>query len=379
MRIALVHDYLSQDGGAERVLAALHELWPSAPIFLLFHDREKITNFPQAEIHESFLSRLPFVKSCFEWYLPLMPLATERHNLKNFDVVVSSSSSFAKGVITSPETLHISYCHTPTRFLWGDTHEYLADLRSGWLVKLGLSGVIHRLRLWDKMSTDRVDHFVVNSRTVQQRLLKYYRRPSEVINPPVNVENFHPATTVGDYYVAGGRIVPYKRLDIVISAFNRLRWPLKIFGTSPELGTSREIDRLQRFARPNIEFLGQVSEREKADLLSHARAFIHPQAEDFGITPLEAMASGRPVIAYAAGGATETVIPGETGIFFRNQTWESLLDALLQFNYENWDSARLAEHAESYNANRFKDKMKQYVEHRWEEFQRGLRQPALIN
>lgn len=372
MRVALVHDYLAQDGGAERVLKALHEIWPTAPIFVLFHDKEKINYIPVENINESFLAKLPFNNSAYQWYLQWMPLATESHNLKDFDVVISTASMFAKGVITGPDTLHISYCHTPPRFLWADNYAYISDLRQGRLVKFILPHFIHRLRLWDKMSVDRVDNFVANSRTVQQRINKYYRRESEVIYPPVDTETFTPQTNVGDYFIAGGRLVAYKRFDLIINAFNRLGWPLKIFGTGPELET------LRKYAKPNIEWLGHISEEAKAKLLGEARAFIHPQLEDFGITAIEAMASGRPVIAYAGGGATETVIPNETGVFFTKQTWESLLDKLLHFNYENWDSGHIRAHANKFGVEIFKNNIKKHIDDRYEEFKKGFNQEVLI-
>ncbi len=372
MRLALVHDYLAQDGGAERVLKAMSELWPEAPIFLLFHDKTKIKDFPAENIRESWLSKMPFIKSHFQWYLPLMPTATERFNLSDFDVVVSSTSGFAKGVLTSPNTLHISYCHTPARYLWSDTHTYVADLPYNPAVKALLPGVISRLRLWDKMSTDRVDHFVANSATVRYRINKYYRRESDIIFPPTDTHLFSPSASVEDYFVAGGRLVPYKRLDMVVQAFNRLRYPLKIFGTGPEL------EHLQKHAKPNIEFVGRISDEAKGELLRHAKAFIHPQLEDFGITPVETMAAGRPVIAYGEGGATETVVPGETGVFFQKQSWESLLDAVLHFDHTAWNSANIKSQAEKFSVANFKTNLKQYVDNRYEEFKTGLSQPVLI-
>lgn len=372
MKIALVHDYLAQDGGAERVLQTLHELWPEAPLFVLFHDPKKISSFPKNLIRESRLSKFPLVKSHYQWYLPWMPNATENYNLQGFDIVLSSTSAFAKGIIVPPETLHISYCHTPPRYLWSDRHEYIEGINSNWIVKAFLPQIIFRLRLWDKMSADRVDHFVANSRTVESRIQKYYRRTSDVIYPPVETERFYVSPSLGDYFVAGGRLVPYKRLDLVIKAFNRLKYPLKIFGTGPEL------ERLQKQARPNIEFLGRIDDAAKADLLSHAKAFIHPQLEDFGITPVESLASGRPVIAFAAGGATETIVPGETGVFFYEQTWESLLNAVLHFTPEGWDSNRIREHALKFSAGSFKVSIKKYVEDHYEEFRKKLNQTSLL-
>lgn len=373
MKIALVHDYLSQDGGAERVLKAMHEIWPEAPIFVLFHDPKKINYFNKEKIRESFLAKMPFIRSHFQWYLPFMPLATEKYRLEDFDVVLSSTSSFAKGVIVKPDTLHISYCHTPPRYLWANTHEYIADLKYGNIIKFALPGVIHKLRLWDKMSADRVDHFLANSHTVQRRISKYYRRDSEVIYPPVDVDNFKISEKIGDYFLAGGRLVPYKKIDLIIKTFNRLQKPLKIFGTGPEYA------RLKNIAKNNIEFLGRITDEEKFKLMSNAQAFLHPQTEDLGITPIESMAAGRPVIAFADGGATETVSPNETGIFFHKQNWETLFQTLLNFDQQNWDSQKIREHALQFKTENFKNKLQKIVSDRYEEFQKGLNQTALIN
>ncbi len=362
MKIALVHDYLSQDGGAERVLKTLHETWPEAPIFVLFHDPKKIKYIPEEKIHQSFLSRFPFIRSAYTWYLPLMPKATEKYDLNEFDVILSSTSAFAKGVNKLPKTMHVSYCHTPPRYLWSDTVSYISSLKRNTLVKLILPDLLHRLRLWDKSSTDRVDYFIANSETVRQRINKYYRRDAEVIHPPVEAKNFTPEPT-GEFFLAGGRIVPYKRFDLIVSAFNRLKWPIKIFGIGPEL------NKLKRRAKSNIQFLGAIDEIEKRNLYSRARAFINPQLEDFGLTALEAMAAGRPVIAYKKGGATETIIEGQTGLFFNKQNWESLYNILLKFNHENWDSNQIHEHALKFDTPIFKDKMKRFVEEKWKIFQ----------
>lgn len=366
MRIALVHDYLSQDGGAERVLRAFHELWPEAPIFVLFHTKGNVEGFQYADIRESFLRWLPFGRTRYQWYLPWMPLATERLNLHDFDLVISSTSAFAKGVLTRPDTLHISYCHSPTRYLWTDTHEYIADLKYNRLIKAFIPPLIHRLRLWDKMSVDRVDHFVANSGTVRNRIQKYYRRDSDIIYPPVDTASFQIAPEIKNYFVSGGRLVPYKRFDLLVAAFNRLRKPLKIFGTGPEMA------RLQRMAKSNIEFLGRISDAEKAHLLARAQAFLHPQVEDLGITPLESMAAGRPVIAYGVGGATETVIPGQTGILFHEQNWESIVHSVLQFDARAWDSQKIRTWAERFSAENFKRRMKQYVDGKYADFQNEL-------
>lgn len=363
MKIALVHDYLAQDGGAERVLRAFHELWPEAPIFVLFANPGAVEGFADADIRESFIRWLPFGRTKFQWYLPLMPLATERHNLHEFDVVLSSTSAFAKGVLTRPDTVHISYCHTPTRYLWTDTHEYIADLPYNPFVKALLPRLIHRLRMWDQMSVDRVDHFIANSGTVHARIQKYYRRDSDIIYPPVAFEQFSIAEKVGDYFVTGGRLVPYKKFDLLIKVFNRLGWKLKIYGSGPALAD------LQKMAKPNIEFVGRVTDAEKAVLLRGAKAFLHPQVEDFGITPLEAMACGRPVIAYGVGGATETVIPGKTGVLFHDQSWETVYQVLQEFDAEAWDSQAIRDWAERFSTERFKTRIKQYIDTKYAEHQ----------
>ena len=370
MKIALVHDFLAQDGGAEQVLRAFHEVWPTAPIYVLFHDRVKMPMFLDADIRESFLAKLPFGRTKYHWLLPLMPIATEHHRLHEFDVVLSSTSAFAKGVLTRPETLHISYCHTPTRYLWTDTYEYLADLKYNILIKAALPRLIHRLRLWDKMSVDRVDHFIANSHTVHQRIQKYYRRTSDVLYPPVDTHLFSVSDRIDPYFVSGGRLVPYKRFDLLVHVFNRLKMPLKIFGDGPEL------ERLRERALPNIQFLGRVSDQEKADVLRHAQAFIHPQVEDFGITPVESMASGRPVIAFGQGGSTETVVPGKTGIFFAEQTWESLLDAVLHFDPQAWHSSEIRAHALQFDVAEFKKNIERYVTDQYAAFVQQKKYPV---
>jgi glycosyltransferase involved in cell wall biosynthesis len=363
MKVALVHDHLTQDGGAERVLRVFHEIFPEAPIYTLVFDKKKMgKEFSGENIKTSFIQKIPGGVGKFKWFLPLMPLATEKYELDNYDVVLSNSSALSKGVITRPETLHICYCHTPTRYLWTDTHLYIKELAHGKLVKKVISLMLPRLRIWDRMAAERVDKFIANSKTVQKRISKYYGRESHLIYPPVDVSKFSVAPVQENYYLAGGRLVPYKRFDLVVQAFNKLGIPLKIFGEGPELQKLREM------AKPNIEFLGKVSDEEKKELYRKCLAFIHPQEEDFGLMVIETMASGRPVIAYAKGGALETVLEGKTGKFFHDQSWESLAHTVIRFKPEEYKAEEIRAHAEQFDAGEFKNKIKNYIENSWQEF-----------
>lgn len=356
MKIALVHDYLAQDGGAERVLLSLHKLWPEAPIFTLFQQKGAVRGFESADIRESYLARLPFGRKKYQWYLPLMPQAFETFDLSEFDVVISSTSAFAKGIITGPETLHLCYCHTPTRYLWTESQDYIADLKYPKIVKMFLPRLMHKLRIVDQLQADRVDVFVANSKTVKDRIAKYYRHTSQVIFPPVDVKNASIASSIDDYFISGGRLVPYKRFDLIIETFNRTKQKLLIFGDGPSF------IELKKRSKPNITFTGRIGEEEKMKLLSRAQAFIHPQLEDFGITPVESMATGRPVIAYGAGGALETIVPGVTGTFFKKQSWEALFDTLQTFDPHAWNPIVIKAHAEKFSSAVFETRIKEIVE-----------------
>lgn len=362
MKIALVHDHLAQDGGAERVLQAFQAIWPEAPTFVLVHDSVAAhASFRQRDIRTSFIQRLPFGLKHYQWFFPLMPTAVESYDLMSYDVVLSSTASFAKGVITRPDTMHLCYCHTPTRYLWSDTHSYVQELGVNRFVKWLLPFFLTYVRMWDKMAADRVDHFVSNSKLVQDRITKYYKKNSTVIYPPVDTDRF----SIGqpqDYYLAGGRLVAYKRFDLVVSAFNRLGRKVKIFGDGPELMN------LRKRAKANIEFLGKVSETDLVKLYQESIAFINPQVEDFGITMIEAMASGRPVIAYARGGAEEIILPGETGELFAYQTWEDLADTIIHFKPEDYSPQRIRARANEFALPQFQAKIQQYVEDAYKKF-----------
>ncbi|MEY4723541.1 MAG: hypothetical protein RLZZ324_1054 [Candidatus Parcubacteria bacterium] len=356
MKIALVHDFLVQDGGAERVLKAFHDIWPDAPTFTLLYEPSKMhASFRKRDIRTSFLQRIPFASAWYKWFLPLMPAATEHHDLSGYDVVLSSASAFAKGVLTSPDQLHICYCHTPTRYLWSDAHGYLSEIGVPEPVRSLLPPIMSRLRVWDRAAADRVDRFIANSVTVRARIAKYYSRPADVIHPPVDTARFHAGTGRGGYYLAGGRLVPYKRFDIIVRAFNKLGLPLKIFGVGPEMA------RLRAMAKPNIEFLGKVSESLKPALYADAVAYMNPQEEDFGITAVEAMAAGRPVIAFGRGGGAETVVDGVTGVHMEEQSWEELAGSILRFDAAAFDPAAIRAHAKRYDVERFQTAMRAYV------------------
>lgn len=359
MKVALVHDHLNQIGGAENVLKALHEIYPDAPIFTLIYDEQAMGDFcKDMTVVTSGIQRLPGGNRFFKWLLPLMPSAMERFDLTGFDVVLSSSSAFAKGVITRPEALHVCYCYTPTRYLWHDTHGYTQELPANKFLKRILLLVLTYLRVWDRAAADRVDQFIGISRHVQERIRKYYRRESEVIYPPVtfDTESPLPSEKIGNYFLIGGRFRPYKRFDLAIQALNKIGVPLKIFGQGEEEANLRKI------AGPNIEFLGPISDAEKVELYKGAMAFLHPAEEDFGITCLEAMGHGRPVIAFGRGGAAETVRPGVTGEFFYEQTPEALQKVLQNFDPKKYNPHEIRQHATSFSKKVFQDKIKALIE-----------------
>lgn len=356
MKIALVHDFLSQNGGAEQVLKVLHEMYPEAPIFTLFAERDRFPFLKNTDIRESVLAHLPGGRRHYQWYLPLMPLATELYDLSEYDVIISSVSAFAKGVITRPDAVHICYCHTPTRFLWSDAHTYVRELSRNLLIKLLVQPVLSWQRIWDRAAADRVDVFIANSKTVQERITKYYHRDSEIIHPSVEVEKFTiSADGPKDFYLAGGRLVAYKKFDWIIEAFNRLKLPLKIFGEGVVQND------LKKIAGPNIEFLGRISEEEQKRLYSECIAYIQPQVEDFGMTAVEAMASGRPVIALPKGGSTETIIEGVTGSFMKYEGWEGVLDAVLHFDQTKYNPEIIRAHAQKFSRAVFEEKIRALV------------------
>lgn len=363
MRVALVHDYLVEYGGAERVLSALAEIFPYAPIYTLVYD-EKLTKgaFADKKIHTSFLQKIPGARARHRLFPVLMPMAIEQFDFSRFDLVFSDSGSYAKGIITLPNVLHICYCHTPMRYAWDDSQKYIKEFKGySSLIKKFVPFLMNYIRLWDKISADRPDYFIANSHFVSKRIKKYYHRDSEVIHPPVEIKKqktMNNEQKTENYFLMVGRLLPYKRFDLAIETFNRLKLPLKIIGEGPE------IKRLKKRANSNIEFLGWLPDEKLTDYYSRARAFIFPQEEDFGIVPLEAMAAGTPVIAFKAGGALETVKENKTGIFFEQESTESLIKAIENFQRmeKEFDSTVIHNHVLKFNKEIFKEKIEKFIE-----------------
>jgi glycosyltransferase involved in cell wall biosynthesis len=332
MKVAIVHDFLNQYGGAERTLESIHRVFPEAPVFTTFFLPESLPPvFSRMDVRTSFMQRLPFLRRHFKKYLPLYPLAVRSLDLSGFELILSSSSAFAKGVRIPPGGVHVCYCYTPMRFAW-DPRSYLSRERMLGVVKAVLSPLLAWLRRWDLESAPEVDHFLAISEHIRDRIGRAYGRPSEVIPPPVDVGAIPFSGEKGDYYLVLSRLNAYKRIDLAVEACNRMGAPLVV------AGEGAYGDALRRMAGPTVRFTGWVSDAERGRLLAGCRAFLFPGEEDFGIAPVEAMAAGRPVVAYGAGGALETVVDGETGLFFREQTADSLVEALRRFEGASWDA-----------------------------------------
>jgi glycosyltransferase involved in cell wall biosynthesis len=369
MKVALVHDYLNQMGGAERVVMALHEIFPDAPIYTSIYDPDRVDPaFRQMDIRTTFMQKLPLVTKHHQPYLPFYPFAMESLDLRGYDLVLSSSSAFAKGVITKPGTTHICYCHTPMRWCWNYA-EYVEREQLGKMARSILPFLITGLRIWDQTSATRVDHFIANSPVIAERIAKYYRRESVVIPPPVDAARFpfDPATQPEDYFLSVGRLIPYKRVDLAIQACNMLGLPLVV------IGNGRDEEPLKKLAGPTIRFTGRLSDEEVLHYFSHCRAFLFPGEEDFGITPLEAQASGRPVIAYGAGGALASVVEGVTGLFFREQTAKSLAAVLASFDEREFDPQTIRNHALEFDLPRFQRRILQFIEAKMPQSQTDVR------
>ena len=367
-RVALVHDYLIRYGGAERVLKELHRMYPDAPIYTLLADPEVVSReFSDAEIRTSFVNKLPRVlKKRYKYFAPLLAIAVEQFDLSSYDIVISSSSAFAKGIITKPETLHIDYCHTPTRFLWDWTHPYVERSGSSRVKKGIMRLVLHVLRLWDFEAAQRPDYIIANSKNVQARIKKFYRRDAEVIYPPVSLrerkEGLVPlrggSGPPREYFLIVSYLQTYKNVDIAVEAFTKLELPLVIIGTGPEQ------KRLEEIAGPTITFLGWQPDGVVASYIHGAKAFIFPTDEDFGIAPVEAMMAGKPVLALRRGGALEYVEEGITGIFFDDLHPVVLADGVRRLleSYCVFRPDVIRGRVAHFSKERFSEEMREYID-----------------
>jgi len=361
VRVALVHDYLNQYGGAERVLEALHDLYPEAPVYTSMYEPDAMPDhFRTWDIRTSFLQRMPLARRFHRAFLLLYPPAFESFDLHYFDVVISNSSSWAKSVITPPETLHICYCLTPMRFAW-NYREYVARENLGRPIRRLLPVAIHYLRMWDAVTASRADRYIGISRAVVGRIRKYYGREADLIPPPVDARAIPMGTESGENYLVVSRLIPYKKIDLAVVACSRLGLPLTV------VGFGRDRARLEALAGPTVKFVGRVSDAEVHAALASCRAFLFPGEEDFGIAPVEAMAAGRPVVAYAAGGALDTVVDGITGRLFSPQTVDALADRLARFDPADFDPRIIREHALRYDTRSFQEAISAYVERAWDE------------
>ena len=371
MKVALVHDWLIGMRGGEKCLEVLCELFPEATLHTLLYKKGSVSEIiSRMKIETSFIQKLPFSSNHYQKYLPLFPTAIEQFDLTGYDLVISSSHCVAKGVITRPETCHICYCHTPMRYAWEMYYTYFNKNTVSPLVRWSVPFFMNYLRTWDERSSDRVDFFVANSQNVRDRIKKHYRREAELIYPPVDTDYFSLSQNTGDYFLVSSALVPYKRIDLAVLAFNWLNLPLLIIGEGAEKG------RLQKLAKGNVRFLDWQNPAELKKYYTGCRALIFPGEEDFGIVPVEAQACGKPVIAFGKGGVTESVkgfypdqelTADHTGIFFCPQTTEALTDAVRRFESTRFDPERIRANAIRFDRKIFKEKIEEFIDRKLQE------------
>ncbi len=367
MRVALVHEQLTQHGGSEEVFQAIAELFPESPIYTpLYYPDAVSPYFRKRVIHQSYVrgfTRLPLLHNRWRHFMPFFPRVFEQFDFRGFDAVVSSSSGFAKSIVTPRWTFHLCYCHSPARYLWVDPASYVREYPAAPVLKWVAPYFLYRIRPWDRTTASRPTVYVANSRNVQKRIKKFYERSAEVLYPPVAVDAFRVGTKK-DFFLTGGRLVAYKRFDIAVKAFNKLGIPLVVFGTGPEE------KHLKSAAKKNITFVGRISAAEKAELFAGAQGFLYPQEEDWGITAVESLASGTPVIALNRGGALETITP-ERGLFFHDQTWESLANAVIHFDPTRYDPQKLREYTLQFSPEKFKEKFMNIFNQEYRKFDKN--------
>jgi glycosyltransferase involved in cell wall biosynthesis len=355
VRIAVVHDYFTQQGGAEKVAEVIYNMMPDADLFatVAFPDimPESLRDVP---VHTSWMQRLPLIRKYYRLYFPLYPFAIGSFKLAKYDLVISSSSSYVKGVRASPDALHVCYCHTPMRWVWSfDSYSARETFGSG--VKAVLRAIIHSLRIWDEGAARQPDHFIANSKVVAARIQRAYGRYAEVIEPPIDIERFKLSLHEGEYYIVLARLISYKRIDLAVEAFTRLGKRLVVIGDGPALKD------LKKIAGPTIEFVGRASDEAVELHVSRCKALIFPGEEDFGMAPLEVAAVGRPTIGFRGGGAVETIVENETGVFFDKQTVESLIDAVGRFESKTWSPLVMRKHAEKFSVEGFQSRLENFL------------------
>ena len=357
MNVAIVHYWLVGMRGGEKVVEALCRLFPEATIFTHVYAPDAVSDLIRSrDVRTSFIDRLPRSRRLYKSYLPLMPLALEQLDLRKYDLIISSEAGPAKGIVPPPDSVHVCYCHSPMRYIWSMFHDYRDS--TGPLKRLLMPPLAHYLRNWDAVSAMRVDEFIANSTTVQARIRRYYHRDAHVVPPPVDIDAFEPVhpSQIGDFHLMVGELVRYKRPELAVEAFNRLGKRLIV------IGGGEMLDELKRIAGPTITLMGPQPFPVLRHYYARCRALVFPGEEDFGIVPVEAMASGRPVIAFGRGGATETVEEGLSGTFFGEQSVDALIGALETSAHHDYDSDLIAERARQFSAERFAQSMRQHID-----------------
>ncbi|NOR54956.1 MAG: glycosyltransferase [Sulfurovum sp.] len=365
MKIAIIHDWFDTPGGAENVIENMLELYPDADLFSLvdfFSDENRTKYLKGKKATTSFIQKLPFASTKFRNYLALFPIAIEQFNLDDYDLVISSSHAVAKGVLTGPHQLHICYQYSPMRYAWDMYHTYFKEHNISGIKAFILRKVLHKIRIWDVISSNRVDKFVAISTLIQARIEKYYRRESHIIFPPVDTEKFTHYEKKEDFYFTAARLVPYKKVKLIVEAFNENGKHLKV------AGSGEQYEEIKRIAKDNIEVLGYCSDEDMVHYMQKSKAFVYAAFEDFGIVPVEAMACGTPVIAYGKGGVLDTVKDEETGILFGEQSIESINDAVIKFETLSFDAKKVSEHAKNFSSERFQEEFKTFVDEKVNNF-----------